>query len=86
MVPFVKVMLVAPVVAVNTAEGPQFAETVAGAELLMVTPVGRLSTSEKFVSVWSGGAVMVMVRRVFCPCSMIGGLKLFAAPTPVPAV
>jgi hypothetical protein len=49
MVALAKVMVFAPVTAVRVAAGPQFGDTNGLVELLIVTPGGRVSVTEKFV-------------------------------------
>ena len=48
-VAFAKVMVFAPVTAVIVAPGPQFEDANGLIELLIVTPGGRVSVTEKFV-------------------------------------
>ena len=74
--PFVKVIVVAPVIAVNIAEAPQFGEAVAGDELLTVIFGGRRSVIEKLVRPVSLGAVMLIRNLEFSPGRMVSGLKL----------
>ena len=65
MVAPVRVIKLAPVVAVSTRGGvdPQLL-TDAGVELVMVTPAGRLSVTEKFVRVVSTGAKRSILNLV----------------------
>jgi hypothetical protein len=83
-VPFVNVMVVAPVSAVNSEDVPQLF-VVAGDELLTVTFAGRVSVIEKFVRLVSAGAVMLMRKREFSPARMVAGENDLLADIPAPS-
>ena len=77
-------MKFAPVVWVNRAEVPQSEETTAGVELLIVTPVGRLSVIEKFVRSVSLGAVISILNLELPPAGIFEGENDFIPETSVP--
>ena len=79
------VMEIAPVTAVSTDEAPQLF-SVAGAELLMVTFGGRLSTMAKFVRFVSAGADILILNLEFPPGAMVVGENDLLAEIPVPTV
>ena len=78
-----QLIVVAPV-GVLKVPPMQLALFVAGVELLMVTPAGRLSVMEKLVRLVSAGAVMSIRSLEFCPGSIVLGLNDLEAAMPVP--
>jgi hypothetical protein len=85
MVPLVREMEVAPVMAVNTAPAPQ-PLVEAGVELLIVTLGGRLSTIEKFVRFVSPGAKMSILKRELPPGVIVEGENVFIPVSSDPAI
>lgn len=81
--PFSRRMKFAPGVAVNTAEGPQ-PEMEDGGELLMIIPVGRLSSSLKFVRSVLLGAKISILSLELSPTEMVEGVNDFIPATVVP--
>lgn len=82
-----KTIDVPPVTAVNVRGGVEPQPFVDGAvELLMVTPLGRLSVTEKLVRFVSDGAVIKIRNREFPPAEIDEGEKDFDASKSVPRI
>jgi hypothetical protein len=78
-------MDVPPAGADNTSGGVAPQPEVEGAvELLMVTPAGKLSITEKFVRFVSPGALMVIRNLELLPAAMVAGENDFEANKSVP--
>lgn len=78
---------VAPVGALRTSGGvaPQ-PEVEAAVELLMMTPAGRLSVTEKFVRLVSAGALTVILNLEFPPAGIVDGENDFEASRSLPRI
>ena len=83
-VAFVKVIVFAPVTAVRVANGPQLVDMDGLVELLIVTPGGRLSVTEKFVRSVSWGARIFRRKRELSPALIVLGVKDLFADIPAP--
>lgn len=85
--PFVKEIEVPPVEAVNTSGGvaPQ-PEVVGSVELLIVTPAGRLSVTEKLVRSVSPGAVISILNLELPPSAIVEGENDFTANMSLPLI
>ena len=82
-VPLVRVITPVPVTAVRVAPVPQLV-TFGPCELLITTPAGRLSVSEKFVRAVSAGARIFILNLELPPTSIVEGLKDLSAVIPEP--
>ena len=80
MLPPIREITPVPVSAVSVP--PQV--LVAGVELLIVIPNGKVSVNEKPLSAVSTGAVKVNNRSEFPPLLMVAGVKDLAAVIPAP--
>ena len=87
MVPPVREIVVPFVGAFNTGGGvvPQ-PETAGAVELLMITPAGRGSVTEKFVRVVSPGAKISILNRELLPAVIVAGVNDFMPVTSVPLI
>ena len=83
-VAFSKVIVCSPVLVVRVADEPQFVDMDGLVELLIVTPGGRVSETEKFVRSVSWGARILRRKRELPPTSIVLGVKDLFADIPAP--